>query len=95
MKKFYYIHQIKIEKYIDLVSTCTNLECLKFWKENEYQLPRLSKLAKKFLGVQASSCQVDRMFSISGHIFSNKRRKTGVRLFENLVFLKLNEDFLY
>jgi hypothetical protein len=85
----------EIDKFHDLVSSCKNFECLKFWRENEYQFPCISRLAKKFLGVQASSCQVERMFSISGHIFSNKRRKTGVRLFENLVFLKLNEQFLY
>jgi len=27
-------------------------------------------------------------------LFSNKRRRTGVRLFENLVFRKLNEIYL-
>jgi len=49
---------------------------------------------KKFLGVQASSAWVERMFSIAGHIFTNKRRRTGVKLFENLVFMKLNENYL-
>ena len=34
------------------------------------------------------------LFKISGHIFTNRRRKTGVELFQNLVFLKLNEEFL-
>jgi len=34
------------------------------------------------------------LFNISGHIFTNRRRKTGVELFQNLVFLKLNEEFL-
>jgi hypothetical protein len=34
------------------------------------------------------------MFNISGHIFSVKHRTMGIRHFENLVFLKLNENFL-
>jgi hypothetical protein len=34
------------------------------------------------------------LFNISGHIFTNRRRKTGVELFQKLVFLKLNEEFL-
>ena len=38
------------------------------------------------------SASVERMFNFAGHIFSNKRRRTGVKLFENLVFLKLNEE---
>jgi len=45
-------------------------------------------------GVPASSAAVERMFNISGHIFTNRRRKTGIALFQNLVFLKLNEQFL-
>ncbi len=31
--------------------------------------------AMKYLGVQACSAAVERMFSISGHIFSLKRRR--------------------
>jgi hypothetical protein len=54
----------------------------------------LSILAKKFLGVPASSAAVERMFNISGHILTNRRRKTGVELFQNLVYLKLNEELL-
>jgi len=51
-------------------------------------------LAKKYLGVQASSAGPERMFSIAGHIFAEKRRKLGVRTFSDLVVLKLNEKHL-
>ena len=54
----------------------------------------LAKLAQKVLGVPATSAEVERMFSISGHILNNKRRTTGINLYENLVFLKLNEKLL-
>ena len=47
---------------------------LEWWKDNEEDFKWLAILAKKYLGVQASSAAVERMFSISGHIFSNKRR---------------------
>ena len=62
--------------------------------ENDAENILNGQLAKKFLGVQASSACVERMFSIAGHIFTNKRRRTGVKLFENLVFMKLNENYL-
>ena len=62
--------------------------------ENDAENILNGQLAKKFLGVQASSACVQRMFSIAGHIFTNKRRRTGVKLFENLVFMKLNENYL-
>ena len=67
---------------------------LEFWKVNENKYPLLATLAKKFLGVPASSASAERMFSIAGHIFSVKRRRMGIKLFERLVFLKLNEEFL-
>ena len=62
--------------------------------ENDAENILNGRLAKKFLGVQASSACVERMFSIAGHIFTNKRLRTGVKLFENLVFMKLNENYL-
>jgi len=83
-----------INDYITLISNYKYKCPLSFWKSNEIAFPLLAPLAKKFLGVPASSASVERMFNISGHIFSNKRRRTGVRLFENLVFCKLNEIYL-
>ena len=67
---------------------------LEFWRIHETKWPKLASMARKYLGVQATSASVERMFNISGHIFSAKRRRTSVKLFELLVFLKLNEHFL-
>ena len=85
---------ILIKQYVDHVATKTYEDPLLFWKYHESQFPELAKLAKKFLGVPASSAAVERMFNVSGHIFTNRRRKTGIELFQNLVFLKLNEQFV-
>ena len=83
-----------IDKYCHLISASSFTDTLLFWKLHENSLPLLAPLAKKFLGIPASSASVERMFNISGHVFSNKRRRTGVKLYQNLVFLKLNEMFL-
>jgi hypothetical protein len=72
------------------VTTDTNFELtstLEFWKRNDLRFKELSKLAKKYLGVPASSAAVERMFSIAGHIFSCKRRRMGDILFAILFFL--------
>jgi hypothetical protein len=69
-------------------------DALLFWKLHDQKFHILSTLAKKYLGVPASSASVERMFSISGHILSSKRSSMSVRLFALLVFLKLNENFL-
>jgi hypothetical protein len=84
-----------IDKYLDFAkNTKRSTDCLTFWKMYSDQLNDLSNIAKQYLGVQASSAGVERMFSISGHIFSSKRRRMGSKLFSELVFLKLNEQFM-
>jgi len=65
-----------------------------FWKANHAKFPLLANLAKKYLGIPASSASVERMFSICGHILSLRRRKMGIKIFGEIVFLKLNEMFL-
>ena len=76
-------------------STETGVKCpLKFWKENHSRWPNLSKLAMKVLGVPATSASVERMFSITGHIFQSKRRRMTDKLFSTLVYSKLNEHLL-
>jgi hypothetical protein len=67
---------------------------LAFWKSYHNLMPNLARIARKYLAVQASSAAVERMFSIAGHIFNCKRRRSGVKLLICLVWLKLNEDKL-
>ena len=86
----------EIKDYIRFI-TDESFNCicpLLFWKMNETRFKELSKLAKKYLGVPASSAAVERMFSIAGHVFQTKRRKLGEIFFSTLVFLKLNEELL-
>ena len=86
----------EIKDYIRLISdeNFESTDPLLFWKLNENRFKELSKLARKYLGVPASSAAVERMFSIAGHVFHTKRRRMGQLLFSALVFLKLNEDLL-
>ena len=71
-----------------------DVSVLTYWREKQPRWERLAKIAKKVLGVPASSSGVERMFSIAGHIFSCKRRRMKAKLFEKLVFCKLNEDLI-
>ena len=86
----------QVKEYFLLIETNKYKDALLFWRLH-YKSPsfvNLTKLAQKYLGVPANSAAVERMFSISGHILNNKRRKTGIQLYEDLVFCKLNEDLL-
>ena len=58
-----------LNDYIAFVDQLEFQDCpLQFWKANESKFKSLSEIARKYLGVPASSAAVERMFSISGHI---------------------------
>ena len=61
-----------IESYIKTARSNSTMSTLAFWKQQQVVFPSLDTLVMKYLGVQASSAAVERMFSISGHIFSLK-----------------------
>jgi hypothetical protein len=84
-----------VDNYISTISSGDFKQCaLVFWKAHEVKFKAIAEIARKYLGVPASSAAVERILSISGHILSTKRSKMSVKLFKNLVFLKLNEDLL-
>ena len=71
------------------------VDALVWWKSNQFRFSVIADLAKKYLGVQASSAGPERIpLRIAGHIFAEKRRKLGVRTFSDLVVLKLIEKHL-
>ena len=93
--KCYKIYSFNIKVTLNLFKQNLGpVDALVWWKENQFRFTIIADLAKKFLGVQASSSGPERMFSIAGHIMSIKRRKLGIKIFENLVILKLNSHLL-
>lgn len=87
-------YDLMIQDYLRVIHGNKYMCPMQFWSVHCKTWPLLAEIAQKFLAVPATSASVERMFSISGHIFNPKRRKTGIRLFERLVLLKLNEQFL-
>jgi hypothetical protein len=75
----------------------TNGDRLKWWKKYEDALPRLSKLAMRFLGIPCSSSKSERVFSIGAMMVTKKRHRLSCKRAEGLIILhdnrKLVEDF--
>lgn len=46
---------------------------LGWWKNNENRFPRLAKLAKRYLAIQATSAPAERLFSVAGLTIANGR----------------------
>ena len=60
------------------------------WHENEKQFKRLYKVSRQILCAPASQAPVERLFSISGHILSQRRLRTSDKNFENTLFANVN-----
>ncbi|XP_039464809.1 E3 SUMO-protein ligase ZBED1-like [Oreochromis aureus] len=67
---------------------------LKWWSENEGRFPTLSKLAKSFLCIPATSTPSERIFSTAGNICSQKRASLSAEHVEKLTFLSMNNNLV-
>lgn len=63
---------------------------LKWWKNNEHVYPNLSKLAKCYLPVQATSVPSERVFSTAGDLITAERNALAPENVNKLIFLKKN-----
>ncbi len=66
-------------------------ECpLMWWKTNRTRFSILSKVARKYLAIPATSTPSERLFSEAGNIMTIKRTQLSSNTLENLVFCKKN-----
>ena len=66
---------------------------LEWWQGREMYFPRLTKLATKYVCIQATSVASERVFSTTGDIVSAKRACLSPWHVNALVFLKKNMTF--
>lgn len=63
---------------------------LDWWKARENTYPRLSKLAKKYLSVVATSVPRERIYSKAGQMISERRSRLKSKNVEMILFLNAN-----
>ena len=87
-----------IEKEIESYLHCPKLaidsdtSVLEWWKINSTNYPNLSRLAKKYLCIPATSCPSERLFSTSGNIVTPSRAMLKPEKVNMLMFLTKNLD---
>jgi hypothetical protein len=67
---------------------------LKFWRNCKGQYPLLSKFARKYLCVPATSAPSERLFSKAGELVSKRRAHLSDDTIEQTLFLHYNLKFL-
>ncbi len=80
----------ELENYFNLQFSEKELEAspLNFWKSNADRFPTLSIIARKVLGLPASSGSVERLFSVAGGIKRARRASIKVATMERLLCLR-------
>jgi hAT family C-terminal dimerisation region len=62
-----------------------NSDPLDFWRRQEHLFPVLSKLARTYLAIPASSGSVERLFSISGALQRSRRASLTNKMIEQML----------
>lgn len=63
---------------------------LAYWQKREALYPRLSKLAKRYLVIPASSVPCERVFSKAGELITDRRNRLSPTHVNELLFLNKN-----
>ena len=84
---------MELRQYREEVLINRNTDPLRWWKTRELVYPRLAKLAKKQLGIVATSVPSEKSFSKAGLLVSDRRSRLKDNLVSQIIFLNANFKF--
>ena len=83
----------EVEQYFELPDADIGGDVLQWWPRHEALLPNLSRMARQYLGIPATSASCERVFSTSGRIFGpENHHMTGENLSERM-WAKINKPY--
>ena len=82
----------EVQKNLELSIQDPDSNPLETWRQYEKDLPRIAKLARKYLCLAASSALVERLFSVAGKVFRPDRCRMSDKVFESLMMIKCGQN---
>jgi hypothetical protein len=84
----------ELTTYLSLPELDFDLNPFIWWHDHKERFPILSKLARIYLPIPATSTPSERLFSDAGNLLTAKRTRLNPELFNRLMFLKKNALFV-
>lgn len=83
-------YRVEWEKYLAAPAVPLDVSCLDWWKVNRFYYPLLSKLARRYLCVPATSVPSEQLFSHAGDTVTKKRNRLSPETLEVLTYVGEN-----
>src|SRR6266542_2979416 len=84
----------KIAEYLAMPLAMETEDPLEWWKAHVQIFPNLSKLARKYLVIPATSVSSERLFSDAGNLINAQRTRLNTNLVGKMLFLKRNMNVM-
>ncbi|KFY45043.1 hypothetical protein V494_01172 [Pseudogymnoascus sp. VKM F-4513 (FW-928)] len=69
------IEEVEWRRWFKEYGVDRNTNILKYWQAKQYQYPVISRIARDYLAIPASSAASERIFSVGGDIVTKKRNR--------------------
>lgn len=86
---------IELRSYTDEVMIDRHEDPLDYWQKREPTYRRISKLAKKYLTIPATSVPCERVFSKAGELITDRRNRLSTTHTEQIIFLNANVNLKF
>ncbi|GES94450.1 zinc finger BED domain-containing protein 4-like [Rhizophagus clarus] len=87
----------ELTRYLDNFRTpqaSPNTDIFKWWIDNREKFPTLFKVARKYLGILATSVPSERLFSDAGNQITSERNRLKAETVNEILFLKRNMEYI-
>jgi hypothetical protein len=78
----------ELDQYNSMPAVPVTQDPFGWWSVNAKMFPTLSKLAQRYMTMQATSVESERLFSIAGHVISRRRTRLSVMTVRQLLCLR-------